>query len=227
MSFMSLLGLLFFVSFFLFFLFVYLLVLPFLCSFLFFPQKYVCLCLFRFCHFHTVSISFHKISRFFCLIHSLCFSTFFENKFLFLWTFHLIFWYSLLTKKTPCSNFHFDRPRSYTYVSCCFFYLLTLFMFPLLCMYPPDVPSLFVHPPHCYSSFFLLPNTFFKKKNSPFCCCKTFVLLFSLLFRFLFSSLSVKPLQLFFSFLVSSFFFVAISNLVLSNKFFSSKKILF
>ena len=128
---------------------------------------------------------------------------FLKNKFFcFLWTFNLIVVYSLLTKKkTPCSNFHFDRVHSNTYVSRVFFYLLTLFMFPLLFVYPPDVPSLFVHPPHCYSPFFLsllfsLPNTSFKKTKkklfSPCYCCKTFMSLFSFLCHFLFSSLSVK-----------------------------------
>ena len=100
------------------------------------------------------------------------------------------FWYSLLTRKSTCSKFHFDRRHSKTKISRFFFRLLTLFMFPLLCVYPPDVPS--VHPPHCYSPFFLLPNTFFKKKN--------FSLPFSLPF------IVVKPLCFFsVSFIISSF----------------------
>ena len=42
--------------------------------------------------------------------------------------------------------------------------------FPLLCMYPPDVPSLSVHPPHCSSPFFCCQTPSFKKKKtfSPF-----------------------------------------------------------
>ena len=36
-------------------------------------------------------------------------------------------------------------------------------MFPLLCMYPPDVPSLLVHPTHCCSPFCLLPKIYIKK----------------------------------------------------------------
>ena len=127
------------------------------------------------------------------------------------------FWYSLVTKKSPCSNFHFDRSHSYTYVSRFFFHLLTLFMFPLLCMYPPDVPSLFVHPPHCYSPFFVA-KPFFLRGILSLLLLQNLVFLFSFLCHFLFSSLSVKPLQFFFSFLVSPFFFVAFSNLVLSNK---------
>ena len=83
------------------------------------------------------------------------FPTFFKNKFLFLWTFNLIFGIPCYQKKSPCSNFHFDRAHSYTFISRFFFYLLTLFMFPLLCVYPTDVRSLFVHPPHCYSPFFV------------------------------------------------------------------------
>ena len=184
---------------------MYLLVFPFFCSFLSFPQK----CLF-------MLVSFLPFS--FCFV--LIVSNIFQNKFLFLWTFNLIFGFPYYQKKSPCSNFHFDRAHSYTFISRFFFYLLTLFMFPLLCVYPTDVRSLFVHPPHCYSPF-LLPKFFHKKLFSPFHCWKTFVLLFSLLHHSLFSSLSVKPLQLFFSFLVSSFFLCCIFNFVLSKNNFS------
>ena len=140
-----------------------------LCIFLFFPScvhfslflKNVCLCLFRFCHFPSVSISFNKISRFFCFI--LIVSNIFKNKFLFLWTFNLIFGIPCYQKKSPCSNFHFDRAHSYTYVSRFFFYLLTLFMFPLLCVYPTDVRSLCLSTLLIVTLPFLLPKFFHKK----------------------------------------------------------------
>ena len=192
LSFISFVGFFFFLLFF----FMYLLVFPFFCSFLSFPQK----CLF-------MLVSFLPFS--FCFV--LIVSNIFQNKFLFLWTFNLIFGFPCYQKKSPCSNFHFDRAHSYTFISRFFFYLLTLFMFPLLCVYPTDVRSLFVHPPHCYSPFFVA-KIFSKKKKlfSPFYCWKTFVLLFSLLHHSLFSSLSVKPLQLFFSFFGFVFFLCCI-----------------
>ena len=73
----------FLVRFFLFFL----LLSPFLCHFSF--KNMFVSCLFRFCHFPSVSISFHKISRF--LVSFSLFSTFSKTKFLFLLTLNLIF----------------------------------------------------------------------------------------------------------------------------------------
>ena len=120
----------------------------------------------------------------------------------------------MLTKKSPCSNFHFDRPHSFSYVSRVFFCLLTLFMFPLLCMYPPDVPSLFVYPPHCYSPSFCCQTLSFKKKKllSPFYCCKTFVLFFSLLFKFTFFISFCETTSVFL--LLFGFLFFTLCNLV-------------
>ena len=173
---------------------------------MFFPscQKCVCLCLFRFCHFPSVSISFNKISRFLCLIlfvfqHFLKTNSFFSG--------HLIsFLVFLAHKKISLFKFPFWS-SSFLYLCLSFLFLsVTLFMFQLLCMYPPDVPSLFVHPPHCYSPFFVAKH-FFQKKNSPFHCCKTFVLQSPLSFPLFISFWNT--LQFFFSFLVSSFFFDA------------------
>ena len=79
---------------------------------------------------------------------------------------HLVsFLVFLANKKTSCSNFHFDRPHSNTYFSRCFFYQLTLFMFPLLCMYPPDCSLSLCPPSSLLLSFFLVAKHFLKKKN--------------------------------------------------------------
>ena len=80
-------------------------------------------------------------------------------------------------------------------------------------LYVPSWCSLSLCPPSSLLlSFFCCQTLFFKKKKlfSPCYCCKTFVLLFSLLYHFLFSSLSVKPLQLFFSFFGFVFFLCCI-----------------
>ena len=110
-------------------------------------------------------------------------------------------------------------------------------MFPVLCMYTPDVSSLGPPSSLLLLSFFCCQTLFSKKKKlfSPFYLCKTFMSLFSLLFHFFFSSLSVKTLQFFFSFLVSSFFFVAFSILffrkinfsLLKNPYPTSPKLFF
>ena len=139
------------------------------------------------------------------------------------------FWYSLLTKKSPCSNFHFDRSHSYTYVSRFFFYLLTLlscfhsFVCTLL-MFPLSLSTFLI-----VTLLFLLPNTFFKKKKHslPFIVGKPSCF-FSVSFVISSFLSFCETLQLFFSFLVSPFFFVAFSNLVHpKNKNFRIKKNLF
>ena len=117
---MSLLGLFLFVFFF--FPLVYLLVFPFFWSFLSFPQKYVCLCLFRFCHFHSVSISFNKISRFFCLV-LFVFQHLLKTKSFFYW--YLISFLVILANK-KISQFKFP------FWSCSFLYLCFSFLFLFL-----------------------------------------------------------------------------------------------
>ena len=159
---MSLLGLFLFVFFSIFPL-VYLLVFPFLCSFLSFPQKYVCLCLFRFCHFPSVSISFNKISRFFCLV-LFVFQHFLKTKSFFSW-YLISFLVFLVSGISPCSNLHFDRPHSYTFVSR-FFFSFCWLSFHVSC-------PLYVYS-RCFLSWstllvvtllFFVAKHFFSKKN--------------------------------------------------------------
>ena len=191
---MSLLGLFLFVFFFFIFPFVYLLhVFPFLKSLLFFSSK---ICLFMLVSFLPFFLLFRSLSTKYLvfLVSFSLFSTFSKTNSFF--SGHLIsFLVFLANKKSPCSNFHFDRPHSYTNVSRFFFHLLTLFMFPLLCMYPPDVLSL-CPPSSLLLSFFCCQTLLSKKKKlfSPCYCCKTFVLLFSLLYHFpLFISFCETP----------------------------------
>ena len=95
--------------------FVYLLVLyPF---HLFLKNMCVYAC-FVFCLFPSVSISFNKISRFFCLI--LIVFNIFKNKFLFLCTFNLIF-------GTPCQQKHLPVQISILIVLILFLMLLVSF----------------------------------------------------------------------------------------------------
>ena len=98
-------------------------------------------------------------------------------------------------------------------------------MFPLLCMYPPDVPSLFVHTSSLLLSFFLLPNTFFFKE-------KTFLSLLLLQnlrvpVSFIISSCHLflwTPFSCSSPFLFRLFSLLHFFNLVLSKKWFSSSK---
>ena len=150
-------------SFFLFFL---------LCIFLFFPscvhislflKKSVCFMLVSFLPFSFCFDLFQQNISF-LLSHSPCFSTFFQNK-----SFFLLIFFSFLvfieSGKSPCSNFHFDRPHSNTYVSRFFFYLLTLFMFSTP-LYVPSWYSLSLCPPSSLLlSFFFVAKHFEKKKK--------------------------------------------------------------
>ena len=146
LSFMSLLGLFLFVFFFYFSFLCISMFFPSCVHFSFFLKNVFVSCMFRFCHFPSVFDLFQQNIPF-LLPHSHCFQHF-QKQIPFSPDIWSHFWYSLLIKKSPCSNFHFDRPHSETYVSRFFFHLLTLFfMFPLLCMYVPSRCSLSLCPP--------------------------------------------------------------------------------
>ena len=113
-----------------------------------------------------------------------------------------------MTTKTQCSNFHFYLPHSDPYFSSCTFSLfLTLFMFPLLFTYPPNVHSLCDYSPHLFFPFFLVEQFLFKNIVF-FFFFQDLRVSFSRLFHCLFSSLSVSQPSVFLLLFVSSFVFL-------------------